>query len=364
MTNLLRTVVVAVLAVAGPAMTPNVSSAQLWIGVRGNQLVNGKGHDVRLLGVNRSGTEYKCAEEDGFFEGPSDMASVEAMKSWHINAVRVPLNESCWLGLGGIDPEFSGSAYRRAIAGYVGELQSVGLYVILDLHWAAPGANRAGGIIAMPDADHALDFWRSVASEFRDNRGVIFDLYNEPRPGIGWECWEYGCENEDEYFGRYRVVGMQQMVEAVRSTGAEQPIILSGIRWAQDLRGWLAHVPYDPDHALVAANHTYLDYTDCLARCKKAIVNVHRRYPVVTAEFGQLDCRSNYIDSYMRWADKQGISYLAWAWDTGPGWSCTEGPSLISGYSGSPTEFGLGFREHLRELWRERESRARVGGSP
>lgn len=202
-----------------------------------------------------------------------------------------------------------------------------------------------------------------MASEFRENRGVIFDLYNEPRPGIGWECWEHGCENEDEYFGRYPVVGMQQMVEAVRSTGAEQPIILSGLKWAHDLRGWLAHVPYDPDHALVASNHTYLDFTECLARCKKAIVNVHRKYPVVTAEFGQLDCQSNYIDEYMKWADEQGISYLAWAWDSGPGWGCTEGPSLISDYSGTPTEFGLGFREHLRELWRQRKSQARKGGS-
>lgn len=138
MINLLRTVAITVLAVAGLAMTPASGSAQLWIGVRGNQLVNGKGHEVRLLGVNRSGTEYKCADEEGFFEGPSDMPSIEAMKSWHINSVRVPLNESCWLGLGGIDPAFSGSAYRAAIAGYVAELQSVGLYVILDLHWAAP----------------------------------------------------------------------------------------------------------------------------------------------------------------------------------------------------------------------------------
>jgi endoglucanase len=81
---------------------------------------------------------------------------------------------------------------------------------------------------------------------------------------------------------------------------------------------------------------------------------VHRKYPVVTAEFGQLDCKANYIDSYMNWADEQDISYLAWAWDTGPGWGCTEGPSLIDNYDGTPTEFGIGFREHLKKLWQER----------
>ncbi|HVO54267.1 MAG TPA: glycoside hydrolase family 5 protein [Solirubrobacterales bacterium] len=334
------------------------AEAKPWIGVRGNQLIDGAGKPVRLLGVNRSGTEYRCSEEDGFFEGPSDTASIEAMKSWHINSVRVPLNESCWLGLGGIPAQLSGSAYRAAVRGFVERLEAAGLYVILDLHWAAPGHNRAGGLIAMPDADHALDFWRSVANEYREDRSVIFDLFNEPRPGITWECWEDGCENEDEFFGRYPVVGMKAMVEAVRSTGAEQPLVLSGLAWAQNLRGWLAHVPSDPDHALVAANHTYgagaNGITPCLHRCKRVIERIHRTYPVITTEFGQMNCRDGYSVRYMRWADRQHISYLAWAWNTGPGWSCTEGPSLISDYSGTPTEYGIGFREHLAALWRAR----------
>jgi aryl-phospho-beta-D-glucosidase BglC (GH1 family) len=358
-----RTILLPILAAVLVAATallllrPTDGDAALYIGVKGNKLVNGKGQSIRLLGVSRSGTEYKCAEEDGFFEGPTDMASIEVMKSWHINSVRVPLNESCWLGTGGIDPEFSGNAYRQQIREFVGRLQSVGLYVILDLHWAAPGNNRAGGIIPMPDADHALDFWRSVANEYKENHAVIFDLYNEPRPEVNWECWENGCEVEDQYFGRYAVVGMRQMVETVRSTGAEQPLILTGTKWGQNLRGWLSHVPPDPDHAEIAANHTYAEFTECLAKCKKAIVNVHRTYPVVTAEFGQSDCQSTYIDPYMEWADKEGISYLAWAWDSGPGWGCTEGPSLISDYSGTPTEFGLGFREHLRALYRARQKK-------
>lgn len=346
--TLLLLAMLALLPCAGEA------AAKPWIGVRGNLLIDGQGRPVRLLGLNRSGTEYRCAEENGFFAGPSDAASIEVMKSWHINAVRVPLNESCWLGLGGIPAEFSGGAYRAAVRGYVDRLEAAGLYVILDLHWAAPGSNRAGGLIAMPDADHALDFWRSVATEYREDHSVIFDLFNEPRPGVTWDCWEYGCENEDEFFGRYPVVGMDAMVRAVRETGASQPLILSGLAWAQNMRGWLAHVPTDPDRALIAANHTYGGYTPCLRRCKRTIERIQRKYPVITAELGQGQCGHQYIDSYMRWADRQHISYLGWAWNAGPGWACTEGPSLISDYSGTPTEYGIGFREHLLALWRAR----------
>ena len=66
------------------------------IHVQDNQLVDAAGESVRLFGVNRSGTEYTCVVEEGMgagiFSGPSDDASIAVMASWHINAVRIPLN--------------------------------------------------------------------------------------------------------------------------------------------------------------------------------------------------------------------------------------------------------------------------------
>src|SRR3954464_7410670 len=82
-----------------------------------NHLVD-NGRVVRLLGVNRSGTEYMCRGGFGdVFDGPSDQASVSAMRTWRINAIRVPLNESCWLGVGRLR-EWTGQ-YRAAIVRYV-----------------------------------------------------------------------------------------------------------------------------------------------------------------------------------------------------------------------------------------------------
>jgi len=71
----------------------------LSIKVQGNHLVNQDGKTIRLLGVDRSGAEYECVTTNQVFDGPSNAASVKAMVSWHINAVRVPLNEDCWLGI-------------------------------------------------------------------------------------------------------------------------------------------------------------------------------------------------------------------------------------------------------------------------
>jgi endoglucanase len=91
--------------------------------VRGERLVDARGHPVRLLGVNRSSAEYECLEGQAVFEGPIDEAAIAAMASWRINAVRLPLNESCWLGINGVAPAVGGGAYREAVRAYVGRLE-------------------------------------------------------------------------------------------------------------------------------------------------------------------------------------------------------------------------------------------------
>lgn len=329
-------------------LAPAAAVAAPWIGVQGNQLVDRSGHAVRLLGVNRSGTEYACQQGWGFFDGPSDMASIQAMKKWHVNSVRVALNETCWLGINGIDPRYSGAAYQRTIRSYVSKLERAGLYVILNLESAGPGAQQATSIPPMPDADHTPDFWRSVAAAYGDDRAVLFDLYTEPHD-VGWACWENGCQIEGKGVGSYRAVGMSELVEAVRSTGAPQPILLGGVDWARDLSGWLNHLPSDPLRAIVASNHTY-DFAACGGSCRAALAGIAASYPVVSGEIGEGDCAHRYIDPYMRWADRHGISYLAWAWNAHGGWTCKGGPALISDYDGTPTAFGVGFRDHLQSL--------------
>jgi len=140
----------------------------------GNHLVNGAGDTIRLLGVNRQGPEYTCVQGNGIFDGPTaDPASINAMAGWRMNAVRVPLNEDCWLGINGVDPATSGANYRQAIQDYVANLHQAGKVAILDLHWNGPGGYLATHQLAMADADHSPAFWRSVATTFLADHGVI-----------------------------------------------------------------------------------------------------------------------------------------------------------------------------------------------
>ena len=327
-----------VIALTAPAPGALAAGPPLSIGVASNHLVDGNGTPIRLLGVNRSGTEYACIQGWGIFDGPNDATSVAAMAAWHINAVRVPLNEDCWLGINGVAATYAGTAYRSAIQSYVNLLHQYGLYAILDLHWNAAGTSQATGQQVMPDADHAGAFWTSVASFFKADPAVLFDLYNEPHD-VNWSCWLNGCTSPG-----WTTAGMQSLVDAVRSTGATQPIMLGGLAWANDLSGWLANQPVDPAQALVASFHNY-NFNVCAPSCwDSTVATLAGQVPVVTGEMGENDCLHGYIDQYMAWADVHGISYLGWTWDT---WNCSNGPALITDYAGTPTAFGIGLRDHL-----------------
>jgi endoglucanase len=214
--------------------------------------------------------------------------------------------------------------------------------VILDLHWNAPGARLAASQQPMADLDHAPAFWSSVASTFRASPAVVFDLYNEPA-GISWRCWRNGCLLPQGW----RAAGMQTLVNAVRSTGARQPIIATGIDSGNDLSSWLRYRPFDAAGQLAAGLHAY-NFLPCASvTCwNHTIAPVAQQVPVVTTELGEVDCRDSFINNFMPWADSAGVSYLGWAWNPA---GC-RAPSLVSSWDGRPTAYGMGLRTHLSKL--------------
>ncbi len=307
--------------------------------------------------MDRSGAEYACVNKGstGVFAGPTGPAAIAAIVAWHANAVRLPLNEDCWLGINGADRKLRGARYRAAVERFVAALNAAGLYVILDLHWAAPGSITATEQWPMADASHAPAFWRSVAHAFRHDRAVLFDLFTEPFIST-WSCWRAGCATEFKDSAgstvSYRTAGMQQLVNAVRSSGARNALMLGGLAWSSDESQWLAFEPNDPDHQLAVSFHTY-DFSGCnTANCwNQTIAPLSARVPVITGEFGEQGCTDAYANTYMPWADAHGISYLGWTWNaTASGWSCSGGPSLIDTWNGTPTAYGLGLQQHLALL--------------
>jgi hypothetical protein len=296
--------------------------------VVGNEIHDSAGERVFLRGVNRSGSEYRCIQGHGFFDGPDDEASVQAMAGWNINAVRVPLNETCWLAINDAPEELSGCHYKQAIKRYVNLLHAYDLIPILDLHWVGPGETQARRLQPMPTVDHSADFWRDVATTFLEDDGVIFEPFNEPFPdrnldtNAAWECWLNGCDDAElwvsrtEVSGTYRAAGMQSLVSAIRSTGATQLLLLGGVQYSNGLSQWLEKKPLDPLDNLAVAWHAY-NLNPCYTpACWNGIpAEVAAAVPVVATEFGQNDCMGGFVEPLMQFLDQHGSGYLAWSWN-------------------------------------------------
>lgn len=362
--------------------------------VRGRQLVDAAGSPVRLLGVVASGTQSACVAGHGISTAPLDGAEAQAMVSWHLDAVRIPLNEDCWLGINGVKPAYSGVNYQNAIEQWVAALNNAGLVAILDLEFSAPGAYLANGEWPMPDEDHSPTFWSQVAAKFASTPGVIFDLFNEPYLGVthpttaDWSCWLNGCTNTTPVATRtskdmlvaYQTAGMQQLVDVVRATGARQPIMLGGLNWSGDPCGWRAgqvpaacpevtYLPSDPLHQLIVDFHTYLPNSACQTlACWDALAAGigNAGLPIVTGEFGEKDCSAAFMESYMDWADQHGISYLAWTWSVNDSEPCVvdDGRSnhyLLGNWNGTPTTMspdGQAFKTHVEAVYEEQVASA------
>jgi hypothetical protein len=331
------------------------AAVPLSISVQGNHFVNGAGQTIRLLGVNHASAEYACVDGFGYNDGHQDATDAAAIASWDATAVRVPLNEDCWLGINGQPNSSQGppqpltaAGYRQSVQDYVAALNARGLYAILDLHWSAPGAMVANSQEPMPDADHSVAFWQSVAQTFAGDPAVVFDVFNEPfdptdpksgddpDPGdrVSWDCWENGGCSTAAYTDngtgtvrtatKYQVAGMQTLVTTIRNAGATQPVMVGGLDYANDLTQWATHAPDDPLNQEAASFHNYMGKNCDNATCWDAqIAPIAANVPVVTGEFDE----DNYSESmcgnhtpstfdadYMTWADQHGVSYLAWGW--------------------------------------------------
>ena len=332
-------------------------------------------------GVNVMGPEYTCyhsffgdvfehTEHMGDPAGipqSADDALADALVSWGIKTVRVPLNEHCWLGTAGDSlvsaqsfPEIgtignvaiTGSYYRDRVQVFSNSMGNHDIKVILDLHRSGPSSDiptvdhQQLGQHPAPDAEYSEIFWRSVANRFKNDPHVIFDLFNEPN-SISWECWRDGTNCNVGY----PAVGMLQLLQAVRDYAPNNTVILSGIDWAEDLSGWVQEVDgmiglVSTDN-LVAGFHPYkdvfvngqnfpkLDCSDLSCLNTNSIMNHakairdHATYGLAITEMGQnvgwedsaspdpgLDCQStDFVEALLAWSKLNDVPVLPWTWN-------------------------------------------------
>lgn len=207
------------------------------IHVTQKSLYDATGRQVVLAGAQMRGLEV-------FTPTDASRAMVDAMASltfrilrqrWNMNTVRLPVSPWIW--------RRDGQAYLDKVAEIVRRATAENLWVIL----VATDDARAGSPFetALPGPEIA-EFWSTWADFFKNDLAVVFDLYSKPsvrfvpgsnpttRRASDWQFWRNGGTATD---GR-SIVGMQQLADRIRATGATQLIAAPAFNDSLDFRGF------------------------------------------------------------------------------------------------------------------------------
>jgi len=374
-------------ASSSASFTVTSGTPTLAIHVSGKNLVNAAGMIVQLRGANYSGYEFAAiqgwgaSDPSGTQAGQPGGPNLPAMLTWKANALRIPLNEASWLGYtctdtsGVVHNPDPGNNYKSAVTTQVAQANAAGLYVILDLHWTAPGSYCPMLQTQMADADHSLAFWTSVANTFKNNPAVMFELFNEPffNYEFSGNSWSYmmngtggaftgfpatsSSNNWTDIKMAWTVASYQDMINAVRDTGATNVVVVGTMQYSQDFSGWLANRPSDPLNQMAAAWHPYRQfnsawdypYPNYYPQVFTDAQNILAAgIPIIMTEIGGQNTDGTkgcpICDTMTGFADTYGTGVTGWTWDI---WGDPENV-LIKDVNGTPTDgYGVTYRNWM-----------------
>jgi endoglucanase len=300
--------------------------------VSGNSVCTASGAAHMFHGVARPSLEWSPTGQQ------LSAADFQLMATWKANVVRIALNQDFWIA----ESPIANADYPATVDAAVKWAEQAGMDVILDLHWSDAGtlgSCKSSCQQLMADTN-SIGFWADVASRYKNDGRVLFELYNEPHD-VPWNVWKSGGKTS----GGWTAAGMQQLYDAVRGAGAENLVIIGGLNYAFDLSG----VPSNriSGYNILYASHPYGGSSDKGPSAWEAGWGfLTKTDPVILTEFGDgSECSggtyspaiNTYVSAVITFADQHAANWTAWAWFSG---GCSF-PSLISDWEGTPTPPGM-----------------------
>lgn len=208
----------------------------------------------------------------------------------------------------GLDPQSSvyDPKYLEEVTRAVKQARDKGFSVIVSMQWEPPSGLK--GQPMMP-SDITSRAWSKILPAFAGDKYVMLEVFNEPgmweSTPSAWPTWKSG---------------MQGLVDQLRSGGAQNTLLLDGLRGAHYLNG--APAISDPQHKIAYAIHPYLDDKDHgPADWTRDFGNFAHDHPVLVTEWNAtstLQCRPDEPQISREFVDylkEKNIGLVLWALD-------------------------------------------------
>ena len=292
----------------------------------GVQLVDASGAPVQLLGMSSHGLHWfpDCYTFD---------AIEHLVKTWGTNVFRAAM----YVGEGGYA---SDPSVKQKVKDIVAWTKQLGIYCIIDWHVLTPGDPNAATY------DGAVDFWKEMATLYKDEDHVIYEIANEPN-NVAWS-------RVKEYHNR--------IIGAIRAIDAESIIIAGTTTWSQDIH-LAAEDPVAEPYNVMYAFHFYAcSHGSLLQRVK----DFRTKIPIFVSEWGTSSysgdggvCQCEAKEFLDVFSDKDGsggvtLSMAQWSWADKSESSAALAPGACrnGGDWDSLSESGAFLRAYVRDATR------------
>ncbi len=309
----------------GSCSDPSHSGA---LHVRGNKLLDANNKLFIPYGITTyGGIEYGGGNQWQTFE-PAVVAQIKASREyWHANTVRFQVAEQNLFN-NGVPADGVNKAVLDSLCSQVQLIRSQGQEAVISDQTEWPNWEER-----LPTAN-SVAFWKVIASVFNNDPGISFDLYNEPRlfypnptasyggnlPAVNkdwiWKTWRDGGYADAQHF-----VGMQQLVNDVRRSGAENVIWIQGPYFDNTL-GLAGQYPVHGTNLVWEVHHPALTGP---SDWQQNFGYLTTKYPVVDGEWGQYssnrpECRPQsytMVPKYLAFLRSHNVGVLGWSLQPG-----------------------------------------------
>jgi endoglucanase len=321
-----------------PLEEPVTSKFPPEIVVVGNRLKDKSGREIWLQGVNVASMEWSTKGDNVL------RSTIVAIEEWKSNVIRLPVKESYWFGREA-GQEDGGKSYRELADAIINLAANRGAYVILDLHR-----------FHFPKPEH-VEFWKDAAVRYKNHPAVLFDLFNEPH-GISWQVWSDGgltgktnavdeaafltAEEKAKSQGE-KTVGMQALLDAVRSTGAKNVVVIGGLEYAYDLSGIITGYAVNDKggNGIMYASNIY----PWKSNWQGKMLDIAKHHPILLGEVGAdfkkqpWESQANFVPPETWLPDMLGLiqkyrlNWTGWCFHT------SAGPAMLADWRYTPTTY-------------------------
>lgn len=224
---------------AVPPASPSVSYT-----VQGSEIIDSDGNVLIPYGVEIPGLWISDWQSNaGMLQNARQLQNAtmyaDARFFWHSNTLDIKVASADLFDQSPYD-----KAYLKTVDTAVNYSRAYGMNIVIALQYESTTKQP------LPTQD-SMAFWSFMATHYKQDPWVFFDIFNEPRSPSGadnsgtWNLWENGGTYNGTTF-----VGLQQLVDAIRMKGSANLIFADGLASGEDLN----EVPM---HLLAGGNVAY-----------------------------------------------------------------------------------------------------------